>query len=234
VLAVTPHLSAEVAKKRLKWAQDHKDWTDKDWEQVEYSDEFSCSPGKGGAPITVFCRPEERLEPRFCESNLKSKISLMIWGSICGAEKYKLIVMERDLLSKSHGYSSNSYEIVLEKRFGDAEFDGIFMQDNAPIHTAIKIKEWFKKRGIILLPHPPYSPDLNPIEHVWAWIKRWIKVNKPDILGLKKNETGYLALEQAIQEAWEAIPCEVIARLTGSMRERVTAIITAKGWHTKY
>jgi hypothetical protein len=42
-----------------------------------------------------------------------------------------------------------------------------FMQDNASIHMAGKVKEWFKARGILLLKDwPAYSLDLNPIEHI--------------------------------------------------------------------
>lgn len=43
-----------------------------------------------------------------------------------------------------------------------------FMQDNAPLHTAKIIKNRFHEHGIPLVDWPPYSPDLNPIEHAWA------------------------------------------------------------------
>ncbi len=32
--------------------------------------------------------------------------------------------------------------------------------------------------GAKLLKLPPYSPDLNPIEHAWANLKQTIKLNK--------------------------------------------------------
>jgi transposase len=54
----------------------------------------------------------------------------------------------------------------------DAELAGhhklglIFMQDNAPIHTAKKVKDWFKEQGILCTNLPPYSPDLNLTEHL--------------------------------------------------------------------
>ena len=38
------------------------------------------------------------------------------------------------------------------------------MQDNAFIHTAGMVKEWFENNSIPLLEWPPYSPDLNPIK----------------------------------------------------------------------
>jgi transposase len=29
--------------------------------------------------------------------------------------------------------------------------------------------------GAKLIFLPPYSPDLNPIEMAWSWLKRWLK-----------------------------------------------------------
>ena len=37
------------------------------------------------------------------------------------------------------------------------------MQDNAPIYTAIKVREWVYINGVRITGWPPYSPDLNPI-----------------------------------------------------------------------
>lgn len=34
--------------------------------------------------------------------------------------------------------------------------------DNAPAHRAQKTKEWLTKNGVVVVEHPPYSPDLAP------------------------------------------------------------------------
>ena len=110
----------------------------------------------------------------------------------------------------------------------------IFMQDNAPIHTAKKVAKWFEDHGIPLLDWAPYSPDLNPIEHVWARMKQWIHEHFPELKDMGESQEAYDALARAIVEAWEAIPQEYIDNLIKSMDNRVNAVLEAKGWHTKY
>ena len=47
--------------------------------------------------------------------------------------------------------------------------------DNARFHRMAVLREIAKKVGHTILPLPPYSPDLNPIEKVWANIKRYLR-----------------------------------------------------------
>ena len=49
------------------------------------------------------------------------------------------------------------------------------MQDGAPSHTAALILQDFKERGVYVIMWPPYSPDLNPIEICWNWMKDYIE-----------------------------------------------------------
>ena len=36
--------------------------------------------------------------------------------------------------------------------------------DNAPCHMAISVIEFLAKKGIPVVPQPPYSPDLSPCD----------------------------------------------------------------------
>lgn len=66
--------------------------------------------------------------------------------------------------------------------------------DNASFHKSAKVKELIEQVGCRLIYLPPYSPDLNPIEHVWANLKRFIRKND------NRQDNLSLAIEQSIAQ----------------------------------
>lgn len=66
----------------------------------------------------------------------------MVWAAFWGnAERTPLYILERDWESK-HGHSARSHIEVLEDNLPYYYMDDlIFMQDNAPIHTAHKVRD---------------------------------------------------------------------------------------------
>lgn len=56
----------------------------------------------------------------------------------------------------------------------------VVIWDNASFHKSQKLADALSSAGIGLLFLPSYSPDLNPIEQFWAWLKSWIRaLNQP-------------------------------------------------------
>jgi len=98
-------------------------------------------------------------------------------------------------------------------------------QDNAPCHKTALIREWMSIHGIDTLPWPSCSPDLNPIEHVWAIMKRRIQ-------GFHYKSKG--ELWGVLTRMWTTFTPFFVRRFVDSMPNRVAAVIAAKGGNTKY
>ena len=61
----------------------------------------------------------------------------------------------------------------------------VLILDNATFHKGKRLKELLQKAGHYLVWLPKYSPDLNPIEKMWAQVKsvrRKFRVKNIDIL----------------------------------------------------
>ena len=94
-------------------------------------------------------------------------------------------------------------------------------------NTSGLAKQWFKDDGIDVLLWPPQSPDLNPIEHLWSYVKR--KLEEYNSL-----PGGVVELWERTVVEWNKIPQGVCQDLIRSMPERVEAILEAHRGYTKY
>jgi transposase len=60
--------------------------------------------------------------------------------------------------------------------------DHVVVMDNAPFHKSALTHALITSTGATLLFLPPYSPDLNPIEHDFATLKRQREYREQDSL----------------------------------------------------
>lgn len=56
-------------------------------------------------------------------------------------------------------------QVVVEKRRGKLARGVLFLQDNAPVHTARVARRALAETGFEEINHPPYSPDLAPSDY---------------------------------------------------------------------
>jgi transposase len=103
-----------------------------------------------------------------------------------------------------------------------------FMHDNAPIHTSRFTAQYLEDEGVrVLKGWPPYSPDLNPIENLWAIIKGRLnkRSNKPSTID---------ELAEAVESEWNCIGEKVLQRLFDSMPTRIRGVIRNQGFPIRY
>ncbi|UYV79404.1 Transposase [Cordylochernes scorpioides] len=102
--------------------------------------------------------------------------------------------------------------------------NALYQQDNARPHTARISQQALQ--DVQMLPWPPYSPDLSPIEHVWDIIGRRLHA-----LPQPRSEDE---LWQMFEREWRAIPQDAIRTLIDSLPRRVAACIAVRGGPTCY
>jgi transposase len=63
-----------------------------------------------------------------------------------------------------------------EKYYPNTKKKILLLWDNASCHKSKEVKQWLKDNpSIVELDNfPPYSPEMNPIEHVWKAMKKHI------------------------------------------------------------
>ena len=101
------------------------------------------------------------------------------------------------------------------------------MHDNAPSHKANSIKAYLAEEKVEMIEWPPYSPDMNPIENVWAWMKQKL-ANDYTVCTNQKD------LEENFMEIWESITPDMCIAFCGNYEKRLEAVKIAKGGPTKY
>ena len=160
----------------------------------------------------------------------------MIWVGIWLGGRTELITMERDEESGSgRGYTANSYISTLEKGLVQIYTPGIaFQQHNARIHLAEVTKNWFETHGVYVEDWPAHSPDSNPIDLVWRWLKVKLFALFPELIGMARKETDWLYLKKCLAEAWNALDQPKIDTLILSIGRCLRAVRKAKGYCTKY
>ena len=230
-----PLLTKKQRKARYEWAKAHKDWGVEDWKKVVFSDEagFQLFPGK--TPY-VRRREGESLDDACLIPTVKhGGGSILVWGCFNAAGVGVLKRIEGTITGEAYRQILIHHAMPEMKKLLEAEPEHVawlFQHDNAPPHRANPVKRYLDTKvadwggRLNVLPWPSQSPDLNPIESVWAYIKKNLKNRtKPSNLD---------ELFQRVLEEWEGTPARILANMVESMPDRVAAVLKSRGGHSKY
>ena len=217
-----PDISQVNKRKRLDFAKTFKNWKTEEWSGVIFSDESLFRLSGNGGIKRIRRRPDEAYK-FYHLSNQSDTQGVMIWGAIFSDGVGPIVRINSNVTGDV--YKTILEENLLQNYPGIQEYGLIFQQDNAPAHRFGPVKDWFNDNDIEVLDWPPQSPDINIIEHVWAWLAK-------KLAGRKFRDTD--ELWNQLRELWYSIPDEFVLSLYKSLPNRMLSIIKNKGGPTKY
>ncbi|KAI3637386.1 hypothetical protein MIR68_004035 [Amoeboaphelidium protococcarum] len=101
------------------------------------------------------------------------------------------------------------------------------LDDNAPCHKPKVVMNFMAQNKVPLLPWPPQSPDLNPIENLWAIINQ----RRQKKYGMPQSKQQLI---EQVFEIWNELPLELAETLADSAKRRLSIVLERNGRHTGY
>lgn len=221
---IKPHITKVNAAKRLAFAHAHVHHTKEEWRRHIFSDETLIQQSINDKGSFVWRLISTAFDQKHVNSSVKNRNQMMLWGCISYLGTGTLVEVEGRIDSQKYT------DIILDNLQLSAHMMGlgddfVFQNDNAPVHTSRLTRSFFAEQGINVMDWPPQSPDINPIEHLWAILKKMVK---------KEQRRKHQTFRNAVMKAWSEIPLSLIHSLIDSIPDRLHAVIASKGYSTKY
>ncbi|UYV64260.1 hypothetical protein LAZ67_3000095, partial [Cordylochernes scorpioides] len=203
-------------RQRLEWCRARSTWMT-EWHRVVFSDESRFCLSSDSRHVRVWRRRGERSNPAaIVERPTVRQRGIMVLGAIAYDSRSPLLPIQGTMTAQRYA------DDVLRPAtlpYLQGVPNALYQQDNARPHTARISQQALQ--DVQMLPWPPYSPDLSPIEHVWDIIGRRLHA-----LPQPRSEDE---LWQMVEREWRAIPQDAIRTLIDSLPRRVAACIAVRG-----
>ena len=142
----------------------------------------------------------------------------MFWGSFAGRVKGPTYFWPDQTSIDGPEYCRHILPLICDWLEAQGDPDIRLQQDNASAHRSRLTQAWLRELEILTVLWPPNSPDLNPIENLWKWMKNWLELH------YNLQQLTPLQLRAAVQAAWEAVPLDLLERLARSMIRRLQKV----------
>ncbi|UYV67159.1 hypothetical protein LAZ67_4004146 [Cordylochernes scorpioides] len=154
-------------RQRLEWCRARSTWMT-EWHRVVFSDESRFCLSSDSRRVRVWRRRGERSNPAaIVERPTVQQRGIMVWGAIAYDSRSPLLRIQGTMTAQRY-VDDVLRPVTLPYLQGVP--NALYQQYNARPHTARIGQQALQ--DVQMLPWPPYSPDLSPIEQVWDIIGR--------------------------------------------------------------
>ncbi|KAF0708957.1 hypothetical protein AaE_013030 [Aphanomyces astaci] len=216
-------LTAAHKAARLKWAATYVTM-DEGWKRVVFSDEkqFNLDGPDGYQKYW-----HDKRQPKQQRMNRQQGGgSVMIWAAFSWLRKSRIALLQGRQDSETYVYTLSEFLFPFAHLHHGTDF--VVQQDNASIHSSHTTKAFLEEHDVSVLPWPAFSPDLNPIENVWACLSRKVYDNGRHQFSSRRD------LMRQITLSWNEIEQSYLEKLVTSMTSRCLAVHACHGDKTTY
>lgn len=215
-----PLLRAANVEKRMSFACENVGKDPGVFDNILWSDEVRVQAYPNHRIIIAWRREDLEHVPELINPQVQGGgISVTFWGCFSASGTGPLVPL--DGMMNSQRYMGILHDYVkpeIDARGGRC----VFMQDNASTHKSRIVMECIRNLGIRVLEWPPQSPDLNPIEHLWAILKH-------KLYTANHSFASKADLISKVLEIWALFPTELCKRLSSSVPGRLERVIERDG-----
>jgi hypothetical protein len=221
-----PELTDELIRQRLSFANGYQRWSEEDWYRVVFADESNFLGAGYHGKHWVRRPPGTAHDPQYTLDYRPHPISVPAWGCFTAQGPGYMCMFEGSMNASMYRDILRDYLLpTVDDHFHSRE-NWWFLHDNDPArHGANVVKAWLHNNWVRPLDFPTYSPDLNPIENLWADLKRRME---------SQQAATQKDLEELLQQEWAATPVELCNKLARSMPRRIQQVIDKRGAYTDY
>ncbi|KFM60472.1 Transposable element Tcb1 transposase, partial [Stegodyphus mimosarum] len=188
-----------------------------------FSDESRFSLQSDSRRTFIWRAPGTRYhQENIIERHRYGGAGVLVWGGIILGSRTDLHVQIGTMTSQIYRDVILEQHVRLFRGAMGAQF--VFMDDNARPHRANIVSECLQSEDITRMDWPAFSPDLNPVEHVWDMLGRRVAGHPPP--------TCLPELRRALLFEWCNIRQDQIDNLILSMPRRCTDCIASSRRHT--
>ncbi|KAG2465883.1 TCB1 transposase, partial [Polypterus senegalus] len=226
-----PLMSLKNRKARLELAKEHLKKPAQFWKNILWTDEIKINLYRNDGKKKVWRRHGTAHYPKHTTSSVKhSGGSVMAWVCMAASGTGTLVFIDDVTQDRSSRMNSEVFRDILSAQIqlNAVKLIGwcfMIQMDNDPKHTAKTTQEFIKAKKWKIHEWPSQSPDLNLIEHAFHLLKTKLRRERP---------TNKQQLKAAAVKAWQSIKEEETQHLVMSMSSRLQAVISSKGFSTKY